>query len=225
MVTLIPDATLSPDWATALPAGVSRPDFVPVNLEKVAVCGHRAVFFSDSETYTVDFPRTSTGRAKCRNWWNWSKERRITPPVAVACAVNSLLKEVKDRLDAKEKAKAEVAAFNATEHFKAGDVLRYSWGHNMTTCEFFQVGAVGRKTVELIPLESSQVSYNAGCGQGRVTVAKDAAGNFIPVTAQRYGREAGTYRASPSGHGAYIKMPHGVATKWDGNPCYFSDMD
>jgi hypothetical protein len=63
--------------------------------------------------------------------------------------VNKTIKNVSDRLERKNQAKASKAVASANHGVKVGDVFRSSWGYDQTNIDYYEVVAVTGKTATI----------------------------------------------------------------------------
>lgn len=97
-----------------------------------------------------------------------------------------------------------------TKQLRLGTVLTYSWGHDQTNIEFYEVvGFKGKATVKLRKIEEE-----CSPEDGFMTATKTAKPG-------QYKGEAFEKRINPK-YGACLKMDYGIAQIWDGKPERYS---
>lgn len=136
-------------------------------------------------------------------------------------AVQSMKLRIEEKLaqaqrDADEAAarRAARAAFDATAHIKAGDVVVNTWGFEQTNRDFYRVEKVGKKSLVLIRLETVVTSDGAQSMTGKAA-PKQEAGQYavkpgaLPVRVATYPDSSGDLA---------VKFTYGSGKKWDGRP-------
>ena len=120
-------------------------------------------------------------------------------------------KEGADRAaEMKARRAAERKAVQAADFYAVGDILHYSWGWEQTNCEFYEVLAVGPKSITI-----DQIGSQLRSAPGLSSMA----GYLTPNRGFREGKPM-TKRVGPGG---VVRMAsYGWATKWDGHPKYTS---
>lgn len=112
--------------------------------------------------------------------------------------------------DYAEKVKADRAmarrAFDATEHFKIGDILYSSWGYDQTNVDFYEVLAVTRQGVTIQKIGTQTESS-----------LTDMSESVVPD--RRWRGETTKHRVT---HPSVRIESYAHATKWDGKPKYQS---
>lgn len=106
----------------------------------------------------------------------------------------------------KAQRKAERAAFR--HDLKAGEILTYSWGYDQTQVDCFQVTRTTDKGVYLRPIGSKSTDDAPGPMAGYVVPCRDT------FSGDEFFKRVTT--------GNLCMMDHGVASRWDGKPCYVS---
>lgn len=113
-----------------------------------------------------------------------------------------------DAAQAYKQARADARkAFDATEHFKVGDILYASWGYDQTNVDFYEVLAVtrGMVTIEAIGQQTNETLHSM-------------AENVVPNPAHRTGRITKHRATSTSLHVTTCSY----ASLWNGTPKYQS---
>lgn len=88
---------------------------------------------------------------------------------------------------------------------KVGDVLYFTWGYDQTNAEFFQVVAVGDKTIAVRPLKQKVVeSY------GNYDKVRPDVGHFSGPAVKKVPQMSGT--------SYYVRFDHGAGRLWEGQP-------
>lgn len=100
--------------------------------------------------------------------------------------------------------------------FKVGDILDYSWGYDQTNVEFYQVVAVGKKSIKVRRIAARGVEGSGGVMSQSVIPVKDAFLEKSEVLTKRL------YPAPYCEFGVRVPMDHGNLDKWDGRPMYSS---
>lgn len=114
------------------------------------------------------------------------------------------------RLSATEKASRAAArkAFDATKHFKPGDIVVNSWGWEQTNADFYRVEKVAKNRLTIIKLKTLTTETGFMCGTA-VPGDEDPFGK-VPLTVGAYlwddGKRIG------------VKFRFGSGEKWDGEP-------
>lgn len=128
--------------------------------------------------------------------------------------MDKFLKQSAESDSNKEKKKAEQkalqAALKASDFYKVGDILYYSWGYDQTNIDFFQVVEVGAKSVKVREIGGESFSregYSPMSGFMKATKDKFVDDKILMK------------RVNPNG---YINMKHGGLSKWDGKELYYS---
>lgn len=120
--------------------------------------------------------------------------------------------QIEARSENRKKAKAE-ARKNMVNPFKVGDVLYDSWGYEQTNIDFYQVVAVGPKSVKIREI-GQVVSHQPGYSSMSEFVAPDV-DNFVGEAKTK------TLQVLSNGE-VYIKSRHGWISKYEGKPKYQS---
>lgn len=119
------------------------------------------------------------------------------------------------RSEERKKAKAE-ARKNMVNPFKVGDVLYDSWGYDQTNIDFYQVVAVGPKSVKIREI-GQVVTKEAGYLCEYVAPDVD---NFV---GEAQTKTLQMYLAYETGQPVvYISSRHGSISKYNGTPKYQS---
>jgi hypothetical protein len=129
------------------------------------------------------------------------------------------VKDSDEAAAARKLAKAEAkkkAYANLVNPFKVGDIFYDSWGYEQTNIDFYQVVAVGPKSVTLRELASEQVE-STGWASGRVV---PKVGEFTGPPALKKLQVL----VNPDGTAGepYVKSRHGWISKWDGTPKHYT---
>ncbi|MGD0652262.1 MAG: hypothetical protein ABSA97_14190 [Verrucomicrobiia bacterium] len=99
---------------------------------------------AQSPTHFYRFPT-----AEARDQWIIEQKRQTDQRVA------GKLKRDTERA-------AERDAFRAADHVKVGDIFEHSWGYDQTNIEYFEVVAVGNKTVKVRQIAAKAVEGTQG---------------------------------------------------------------
>lgn len=120
------------------------------------------------------------------------------------------------RSEERKQAKKE-ARKNMVNPYKVGDLLYNSWGYDQTNIDFYQVVAVGAKSVKIRPIASAYVK------EGYCSMSE-----FVAPVPDAFTGEAETkvlqmYVAYATGEPVvYIPMKHGCMSRYEGTPKYQS---
>lgn len=88
---------------------------------------------------------------------------------------------------------------------KVGDVLYFTWGYEQTNAEFFQVVAVGDKTIAVRPLKQKVVESHGSYDKVRPDV-----NHFDGPAVKKVPQMSGT--------SYYVRFDHGTGRIWEGQP-------
>ena len=102
------------------------------------------------------------------------------------------------------------SALNAADYWAVGDIGKYSWGWEQTNPEFWQVVAVGAKSIKI--REVNQERTSAGF--------QSMAGNATPIPNEFV--KDGDILTKILSPGGTAPMRFGTLFKWDGRPTYWS---
>jgi hypothetical protein len=144
--------------------------------------------------------------------------------------VDKVKKDAKEIWDYKENRKAEKkqVAEELVNPFRVGDVVSNSWGYDQTNVDFYQVVAVGKKSVKLRSIGCHTVPGSEGFMSCKVIPVKD---NFLTKSTHEGGYKDGNppftkiikaYKDSSGRVHVYVSFRHGSGSKWDGVPLYNS---
>jgi hypothetical protein len=104
---------------------------------------------------------------------------------------------------------------NFRHNYKVGDILVYSWGHDETFVEFYQVVRRTPSTVSVRRIASKTVPGSEYRGSARVVALP---GQFLE-SGKLLAKRVQPSTAQPEG---YISMPHGLLSRWNGEPRHCS---
>lgn len=115
--------------------------------------------------------------------------------------IEQTVQDRKGRLEMKQKRQEERSQFKHT--LKLGDILYSSWGYDQTNVDFFQVTAVGEKSVKIRPIEQKIVG--GGTGSDSVVAVPD--------------KFTGPEKVKIVGPRNVLRMTsYSIASPWDGQP-------
>jgi hypothetical protein len=105
---------------------------------------------------------------------------------------------------------------NFRHNYKVADILVYSWGHNQTNVQFYQV--VGR-TASTVSLREIARKTVPGSDEGRGSACVVALPGHFLENGKLLAKRVQASTTEPEG---YISMPHGLLSRWNGEPRHCS---
>ena len=169
-----------------------------VNLRQINPEGTDAVVYTYEDAKGILYGMAFAGKA-AKPMWHFrfkneaDRQRRVDETVS----------DLKERAEAVEKRRKERLEYK--HDLKVGDVMVSSWGYDQTNVDFYQVTAVGDRTVKIREIGGKMVGGSGGTDY------------VVPVP----GSFAGPEMTKVVGTGGSVRIEsYAWASKWDGKPQY-----
>jgi hypothetical protein len=120
--------------------------------------------------------------------------------------ISDLLQRLVNRIEEKEKRKAERKSYDCTKHWTPGDVVYNSWGYDQTNVDFYQVTRVSKGCIWIREISANSSDHGQPGG-----------GKCFPRRNEFIGEEIKKNVTSD-----YVSFPCGAGCKWDGRAKYCS---